>query len=236
MIKILNKILYSSIIFISLFAYGESVDDLNWITENYPPYNFADKNGIADGLAVKSIEKILINSNSTKTVKDIEVLSWTRGYQTALTAKNTALFSTARTSERENLFKWVGPITSSRVIILSKTNSNIELNTLADLSKYSVGAIKDDVGEQLVLKEHNGLKIDHAKTLEQGLLMLNAKNIDLLVGDEESLKFLITKNNLQEKDFKSIHNLQDVKYWIAINKETDDTLVKTLQEAFDKAQ
>ena len=57
---------------------------------------------------------------------------------------NTVLFTTARSPEREQLFKWAGPIVSGRFVLLAKVDKNINITAPEDLKKYRIGAIKDD--------------------------------------------------------------------------------------------
>jgi len=62
------------------------------------------------------------------------------------------LFSTARTSQREKLFKWVGPITDLTIGLVSLKTKNIKLQSIKDADKYRIGTIRDGSPEQLVLE------------------------------------------------------------------------------------
>jgi len=88
------------------------------------------------------------------TQKDIKIYPWIRGYILTCQNQNTVLFATARTPEREELFKWVGPIVKDKKsVIISKKSKNIKTNTIKDLKKYRIGTIKEDVAGQLLRKE-----------------------------------------------------------------------------------
>ena len=45
---------------------------------------------------------------------DFKMLPWNRSMRMALEGPNSGLVSTARTTERENLFQWVGPLISGQ--------------------------------------------------------------------------------------------------------------------------
>jgi polar amino acid transport system substrate-binding protein len=93
--------------------------DLIYITEQLPPYNFQE-NGKLQGISVDLLESVWerMGENLNKSV--IEILPWNEGYQRALNDKNTVLFAMARSPEREHLFKWAGPIGSTREVLLAK--------------------------------------------------------------------------------------------------------------------
>jgi len=84
------------------------------LTENFPPYNvsingknFAQEDHI-DGIAVDIIREMFkragIQYNMTLR------FPWDRIYKLALEKPGYGVFVTARLPEREQLFKWVGPI------------------------------------------------------------------------------------------------------------------------------
>jgi len=132
-------------------GYAKSVDEMKIITENYPPYNYLDE-GEMSGIAVDLMALMLKKNNSKQTRRDIKLLPWARGYVTLLNEKNTCLFSTTRTEHRENLFKWVGPISPTTVSLIARKDRKISIRTIADIKKYRIGVIIDDIGEQLLMK------------------------------------------------------------------------------------
>ncbi|PMJ90595.1 hypothetical protein BCU12_11810 [Vibrio sp. 10N.261.55.A7] len=62
------------------------------------------------------------------------------------------LFVWLRTEHRENLFNWVGPITDIKVIVLARKRDNIIINDSVEMHRYKIGVIRDDIGEQSLLK------------------------------------------------------------------------------------
>jgi polar amino acid transport system substrate-binding protein len=84
---------------------------------------------------------MLTIAGAKKSRADIKIWPWARGYETALKEKNTVLFSTTRTEARENLFKWVGPIMPSRIVLVAKKtehqakNKTIQANSGVSVAK-----------------------------------------------------------------------------------------------------
>ena len=82
---------------------ANSIETLDYITEQYAPYNYQDESGIPQGMAVEVLNKVweVLDIPPQK----IDIFPWARGYSLALNKKNTLLFSTTRSPSREDLFK-----------------------------------------------------------------------------------------------------------------------------------
>ncbi|MEB0030739.1 transporter substrate-binding domain-containing protein [Undibacterium sp. RTI2.1] len=102
--------------------------------------------------------------------------SLARGYQAALTEKNTCLFGFRRTAEREPLFKWVGPLTSDAWVLYAKKPESRNLKTFEDAKPYSIGTYKN-AATGLELKEQ-GYKIEFASQDEDNPRLLVNGRID----------------------------------------------------------
>ena len=73
------------------------------------------------------------------------MLPWPRAYNQLNVQPDTVLFSTARTKEREPLFKWACPIARSPIVLIALKESRIRLSSLQDASRYRIAAILDDL-------------------------------------------------------------------------------------------
>ena len=100
-----------SLFFLAMYSLGaaDSVPQFTIYTEDYKPYNF-EKDGKIQGIAVELLTQMLEKVGSSQAVADIKLVPWARGYNAVQKNEKTILFSTARTEEREDLFKWVCPI------------------------------------------------------------------------------------------------------------------------------
>ena len=119
-----------------------SAKELTYITEQYPPYNF-QIDGKLQGISIDLLEKVWERMGVGLNRSVVELLPWTVGYQRTLNEKNTVLFKTARLPEREQLFKWAGPIGPITNVLLAKKDKNISITTSEDLKRYRIGGLKD---------------------------------------------------------------------------------------------
>ncbi len=86
---------------------GDDQPGLHFLTEHSPPGQFLTPDGDVAGATVDLLKVIAANLQ-----QDVQfsLLSWARAYEIALQEENTVLFETARIPQREERFKWVGPV------------------------------------------------------------------------------------------------------------------------------
>ncbi|NLO69887.1 MAG: transporter substrate-binding domain-containing protein [Porphyromonadaceae bacterium] len=99
-------------------------------TENSPPTSFEYGHGTSAEVRGSSID--IVNEIMTRTgyVNKINLTLWNNAYAIVQYLPNSALFNTARTPERENMFQWVGPISSSRTFFYTLASSGLTIETL----------------------------------------------------------------------------------------------------------
>lgn len=214
-------------------ARADPFKDLRFITENYAPFNFMS-DGKLQGIAIELLLDMFDQAGSTKSVDDIAVLPWARGYHLAQTVKNTVLFSTTRTAERENLFKWVGPISPTRISVIAKKKSEIVVEHLENLNRYRVVAVREDIGELLL--RSNGVdpnSIFTARSAQNATRMLIFGRVDAWAYEENVAFWNLQNTGARVTDYEVLHVLEESDVYFALQKDTSDDLVQALQQAFD---
>lgn len=198
---------------------------LNVITEEYPPNNYTE-NGEIKGFCTETVVEIL---NRAKIDFSIKVKPWPRAYKEVLKNENTALYSMAHSPEREKLFELIGPIAETKIVIIGLKNKKFNFTDVSELDVYRTGVIKDDIGEQLLLK--NGFSkraFQYVAKPELNLQKIIKHRIDLIAYDEYSLRYLAKKENINFKRFKIVHVLKVGQGYIAFNKNFDKDKLKLI--------
>lgn len=218
-------------------AAGQTLDALTLITEDYPPFNF-EKNGRRQGIAVDLLMEMLALSGAKKGREDIRMWPWARGYETALKEKDIVLFSTTRTEPRENLFKWVGPIMPSRIVLVAKKKNGIRLGSVEELGRsgYRIGVVREDVGEKLLDKVDRVR--DKVVLLNSGISvakMLQADRVDMWAYDLQVAMWNLKELGYDPAEYEEVFTLAEThSYYFALSKKTDDRVVSVLQSALDQ--
>ncbi len=216
-----------------LMAANPLIDKLEFMTEAYPPYNFS-KEGKLAGLSVDLLVRMLEEVGSSKGRDDIQLLPWPRGYKNLQEKPNTCLFSTTRTAERENLFRWVGPIIPVKNVLIAKKSRNLVIKDANDINQYTTGVIKDDVAEQLLLNA--GVKSDRLQRVNasiQNIRKLKMGRIDFWAYPEMTALWQLSENGVDTAEYGPIFTLSEASLYYALHKDTDDAVIDALQKALD---
>ncbi|HBX54406.1 substrate-binding periplasmic protein [Pseudomonas sp. UBA2684] len=204
------------------------------LTENFPPYNmaingknFAQEDNI-DGIAVDIVREMFKRAG----IKYSLTLRfpWDRIYKLALEKPGYGVFVTARLPEREELFKWVGPIGPDDWVLLGKSDSPITLKSLEDAKQYKVGAYKGDaIAEHL---QQQGLQPLTALRDQENAKKLMAGQIDLWATGDPAGRYLAKQEGIS--GLKTILRFDSAELYLALNKDVPDEVVQKLQAELDK--
>ena len=190
-------------------------------TENYPPFNMDDGSGSIIGVSTEIVKRLFRRAN----VKyEMELLPWQRAYKLALENEDHAVFSTTRTAERENLFKWVGPINPNNWVFLKKEEKEFKISSLEDAKRYRVGGYSGDA--VALFLEGQGFEIDYVSKDYLNAKKLDHERIDLWATGQLLGPYYAKENDVHclEEAFVFKETIMS----IAFNKDTDDALIDKL--------
>ncbi len=226
--------LFVGILLMSLFSNTFAQDKITIVTEEWAPFNYQE-NGKMMGFSTELLKGMLTH---LKIKAPIKLYPWARSYHLALNNKNTLLYTVARTDERQNLFKWIGPIAPRKMYLFKlKNRKDIVINSLADAQSFVVGSVRDDAFSQFLFnngfqKGKNVILEPDAKT---NIHKLFSNTIDIFAGPEMGAAFLAKKQGLSfDKMDKLFCAIDKGNYYFVFNKDTDDRIVKQFQNAFDE--
>ena len=206
---------------------------LTYYTEQFPPYNYQE-NGTLKGVAIDLLGEITGKMERRVSPDQVHLVPWTEGYQAALTRKNTVLFSTLRLHEREQSFKWAGPIFTDRYVLFAGRDRAITIKGPEDLKGYRIGVITDDAAIQQLLNagvDRNQLVYDtNASMLIE---KLSRGEIDLWSYSETVGRSISQQVTGDYYTFKVVFTLQNVDSYYAFSKDIPDSTVQSFQQALD---
>lgn len=212
---------------------SSNIDDYKMLTELYPPYNFV-LNGKLSGVSIDILEEVLKDMGSKKNTESIEVNPWSRAYNEVQKKENIMIFSTTRIPEREELFKWVGPIIHTNVALFAKKKSKIIINSPQDIEKYKVGVVIDDVADLVI----RGLIKDQSKILSSRevkyiTLQLQSDRVNLIGFETKGLMWEITELGLNPEDYEQVFVLKESDLYFTFSKQTPNSLTNKMQISLD---
>ena len=204
------------------------------LTENFPPYNMAvngknfaqeeNINGIAVDIVKEMFKRAGVQYNLTLR------FPWDRIYKLALEKPGYGVFVTARLPEREQLFKWVGPIGPDDWVLLAKGDNPINLTSLDEAKSHRIGAYKGDaISEYLTEKG-----VEHSTSLrdQENARKLATGQIELWATGDPAGRYLAKQEGIS--GLKTVLRFNSAELYLALNKDMPDEIVARLQAALDQ--
>jgi len=209
-----------------LMGFAQSI---RLVTEHYPPYNIdltLEEKNSRNGIGGASTEIVIEMIRRSKYPYTLDLLPWKRAYGMAEKEPFVGLFSTTRTSAREKLFKWVGPIANNNYVLFSAKNPAIKLNSIEEASNYRIGSYRGSAGEAL-LKEV-GIKSEIVRSDHLNVLKLAKNRVDLWVSGNLYGPYLAKQHGVT--NLREVFTLREAQMYVAFNIETPDSVILTLNQ------
>lgn len=204
-------------------------------TEEFPPYNFSVNNEIT------GINILLVKAACKEAQIEcvFQILPWNRSMRMALEGPNTALVSTARTAEREDLFQWVGPFISGQNCIYKlASRTDIDIPTIDAAKNYIMGASTDSAYKEILasLGFEEGKNLNLYQGKYSAFRPFAAQRVDLIMGSATSIQLQLSQGELKLEEIipvakidSNLHHRNYLALHPAIDKEVIDKLQSSLE-------
>ena len=198
-------------------------NDLTIATEDYPPFNFPMGRSVG-GLSTDILRKALDRAQIAAT---ITLYPWLRAYGSAQDDANACVYSTTRTELRENLFKWVGPISHNNWVLFARADNPAVVTSLDDVRGAVIGGYQGDA-TALYLRG-KGLTVDTAPSDRLNPRKLLNGRIDYWATGQWSGGVIAVEEGA--RGLKVALVIKDVPLYLACNKAVSDSLIDRLNRA-----
>lgn len=206
------------------------------LTEESKPFQYQGENGEPTGFMVDLIDTIFENAGIKMEGGAAKIDIWASAYDTLLHTDNAAAFMTVRNPERENLFKWVGPLAPREMWLYKlRDRDDIQAKTLDEAKAYRIGAYRSAQADYLV--ELGFANVDIAEQEKMNATRLLNGDVDMVPSLDlvmsQRLKDLGVSDDVVEKVIVFDARFD---YYLAINPHIRDDVIAQLQTALDKAK
>jgi polar amino acid transport system substrate-binding protein len=209
---------------------------LRIITEVYPPYNFVDKNNNIVGQSTEIVQAIMQKTGAQAT---IEVMPLSQGLAIAEKGPRVAIYSLNRTPQREDLFKWAGPIGYYEQAFYAKRGSAtgaivLFYSQLEDAKKVEkIGVYQGDAGAQF-LESQGFTNLDYSLTDAEALKKLMDGTVQLWLGNKDGLAITAAQAGVNPDDLVMMPAVViRADLYIAFSKDIPNSTVIAWQTALD---
>jgi len=214
---------------------ASGADKIHIYTEQHPPYSmtsngqpFAHSKEDISGLCTNIVKGILRQSEMEFSIK-LRDLSY--GISRARRHPDHGIYCVSKTEDRETAFDWVGPLASIQWTLFAKEGTSIKLNNLEDARKYKIGGNKGDV--MATYLEDAGFNVSTINNNGLNARRLQEDQIDLWVADGLAGPYLAADVS-DVVEIEEALVFRETPMYLAINKETDPSIVQALKASFQK--
>ncbi|WP_199611112.1 substrate-binding periplasmic protein [Flocculibacter collagenilyticus] len=235
------------LLFLSIFCCvqattAQELEELVWLTEDYPPFAYVNEQGEPDGLYVNIVKALWKKAGIDANTK-ISVLPWARAYKLAQTDKKYVLFPMKMSDPRKKLFRFLGPInglSDNGIIVksdaLKSYKQNVSLINHINLKKNcGIGVLlhSSDINELL----WRGVKEDclvKVSTVDQLARMLIKDRLQFVTSDKATIMWELEKLGEKLPDYKMIYVFEPSDGGIALHKKVGNETYDVLNQAFNE--
>ena len=222
-----------------LMSFGSSAvaqEQIRIVTEELPPYNMT-RDGKLTGLSTEVVQAVL---KEVGVEANIQSMPWARAYDIALNSENVLIYSIARTTQREHLFKWVGVVAPMDWYLYARPDSHITLNSLDDARRYQIATVKEDAGEQYLLAKHFsvGKNLQSNNKYAYNYEKLKLGRVDLWISIELNARYLMRQaGDTPDKVAVPVLRLPDLGegtgLHMAFSAQTSDAIVERFRQGLE---
>ena len=194
------------------------------------------ENGVNKGPTIEILNAILTEAQLKA---DVNFMPWARAFATAKNNPNTLILSMIRTPDREADFHWLIKVSQlARVFISLKSKPENYVDNIDDAKKKLIAVILGSAAHKELLSngfsEQENLYI--VSNNEQITNLFVTGRVDLVYDDPNNVSNYLANNGEADValNFKKITKENQRVSYIALNKNTDQTLVSRLQQAVQK--
>ncbi|MEA4974826.1 MAG: transporter substrate-binding domain-containing protein [Paludibacter sp.] len=202
--------------------------------EASPPFSFMT--GVDVNRKVEGSGTDIVNAIQTRTghVNKINMSIWTDAYAVVQYLPNSALFNTTRTPERENLFQWVGPISTSKAYFYTLTSSGLTIQDLEQAKGLqSIATPKGWFTHDFLIKNNFQNIVATSNTSAEAFEQLVKGEVQALMMTELDLNWLAEMNEIPTGNLTKHFEVLNYKDYIAFSLSTPAKTVQQWQNHLD---
>ena len=219
------------ILLFSFFATSAAADSFTALAAPYPPYSVS-KGLTVKGVSVSALNAIMEMCGTPLSDRSYKLTPWAYAYECAARTPRQIIVNAKRTPVTEPLYKWVGPVMNSRIVLIGRRKDSLIIPFKSDLKKYRIAAVRWSRPEKTLLEGgFTKAELERTPTHVKSLRMLNRGEVDLFATNERGAPSLFEGLGLDLDDFVICHVYEEEPLYFAFSRDTDDGLIVRLNKA-----
>ncbi|MRV73379.1 transporter substrate-binding domain-containing protein [Duganella sp. FT92W] len=197
------------------------------VAEHSPPASMKE----GEEITGRETEKIRDMLGRSAIAYKIDILPWKRAFTMAQQQKNTCVYSTSRTPEREKQFKWIGPTDEAEWVFVGRADHKFQLRTLDDARSLRIGTYNGDARDEFL--RARGFNVEPAPNDASNPKKLLLNRIDLWAVGLRAGASVPAELAGEKGEIVPLLTFHRVKVYLACNPSVPDALVERMNTTLD---
>ncbi|NLE33177.1 MAG: transporter substrate-binding domain-containing protein [Bacteroidales bacterium] len=203
-------------------------------TEASPPFSYMTGQDTTRKIEGSSVD--IVNEIQARTghVNKLNMGLWLDAYAIVQYLPNSALFNMTRSSEREAMFQWVGPISTSKSYFYTLASSGLTIQTLEQAKALqSIATPKGWFTHDFLIANHFQNIVATSLTSAEAFQQLMQGEVQALLMTDLDVKWLAEINEVPLNNLTQQLQVSDLKDYIAFSLNTPTSTVQQWQQHLD---
>ncbi len=206
-------------------------------TSQYPPYEMSsdgsqfahDKESII-GICTEVIKSLMDKANIHYQMR---LRVWSHAYERVQRNEKNGIFCVVRNEEREDLFRWVGPIADMEWSLFAMKDAKITLRNIEQAKQYRIGGAKNDVISNYLIAK--GLDVSVIFNDMKNPIRLKTGSIDLWASDSVTGPYLAA-DVADVTKIEKVLTFQSKPMYLGMSLDVDSEVIQRLNNILKEMQ
>ncbi|BCS90289.1 substrate-binding periplasmic protein [Pseudodesulfovibrio sediminis] len=211
-------------------------DDIRFYAGSLAPMIQLEPDGKITGFSVDLLKEVLAEAGETFSEDIILKTNWGRAVHDVEVTPGTALLALTLLPDRQDRFKWVGPINEIQIGVFGRKADNLVIRHTDDLFKYRIAMVRNTAPMLMLVNSLPGIEehIVKVSSIRTQLRILHAGRVDLIIQAVKASRHLMQEEGLETEEFSLLYLVEPTRLYYGFNKTTDDEYITRLQAALDR--
>lgn len=230
-----RPILFVSCLIASCLVGRSLAGDVTIYTEDYPPYNFADTNGVIVGESTDRVRKIMYEAGLSYT---IHKMPWVRAEKLASLQPDALIFSMAFSEERSANYDWLAPVAQPDMQLFARKSFTSTV-TLELIRQGAFTALCVETDASCNILRRVGFPPENLIMASTGgasePMMVYYGRANMFLGDLNLHPYRAYLYGLAASEMKPVLAVEDdLTFYLAAGKQVDTRLRERVKDAYER--
>jgi hypothetical protein len=201
-----------------------------------PPYCI-NKGLHVSGIGVDAMTEIMAAVNVPFDPKHVKLMPFAVGLKKVLSLRGQTLLNVPQDRTDGTKLKLVGPVDVVRYALIGRKGRGLRISTWKDAARYKIATIRGSEAEQaLIAWGADPMTLMRSSAHILPLYQLASKEADLIALPDTTMSYYLETMGTRGQAYEVVHAYKRVPLFFAFSPDTDDGLVKRLNEALKALQ